>query len=38
MSTRGAVARITSKPNESVRFRGKYLHWDNYPEGTGKTL
>lgn len=38
MSTRGCVARLTGKPGRKNRFSGCYLHWDNYPSGTGSTL
>jgi hypothetical protein len=38
MSTRGCIARLTSKEGEPITFSGTYLHWDNYLSGTGKTL
>ena len=38
MSTRGCVARLTSKEDKPVKFVGTYLHWDNYPDGTGASL
>jgi len=38
MSTRGCIARLTSKPGKKVRFKGVYHHWDGYPDGLGKTL
>ena len=38
MSTRGCIARITSNEGETMKFKGVFAHWDNYPSGTGKTL
>ena len=38
MSTRGCIARLTSKPGNKITFRGSYAHWDNYPSGAGSSL
>jgi hypothetical protein len=38
MSTRGCIARVTSKEGETMKFKGVYLHYDNCPSGTGRTL
>ena len=38
MSTRGCIARLTSKKGEPITFKGRYCHWDNYPSGTGAVL
>lgn len=38
MSTRGCIARITSKEGEPITFKGRYHHWDSYPSGLGATL
>lgn len=38
MSTRGCIARLTSKPGKKITFKGVFHHWDSYPEGLGSTL
>lgn len=38
MSTRGCIARLTSKPGKKIHFKGVYHHWDSYPEALGCTL
>ena len=39
MSTRGAIVRFTNKDNKkTVKFAGRYHHWDSYPAGLGATL
>ena len=38
MSTRGCIARLTSKPGESISFSGSYHHWDGHPISLGQTL
>lgn len=36
MGTRGAIARLESK--ELGTWRGRYHHWDSYPDGLGQAL
>lgn len=36
MSTRGAIARLTSVL--PLQWKGRYHHWDSYPDGLGREL
>jgi hypothetical protein len=36
MSTRGAIARLTSVL--PLRWKGRYHHWDSYPDGLSREL
>ena len=38
MSTRGCVGRLTSKPGEPLKWKGRYIHFDAYPSGLGARL
>jgi len=38
MSTRSSIARLTSKKNKPVKFKGVYHHWDGHPTTLGETL
>ena len=38
MSTRGAIARLTSKPGNKITFKGRYHHNNSYCTGLGSTL
>jgi hypothetical protein len=38
MSTRGAIARLTSKPGKKITFKGRYNQSDSYCDGLGSSL
>jgi hypothetical protein len=38
MGTRSCVARVRQTGSEQMGFEGRYIHWDGYPHGVGRTL